>query len=118
MIYENDFIIMKKLLFILPVLLFSTVQIEAMQDNNTQLTLQNNNEQILSEISNILNKFQLDKIEKGKILRNISEINDENTLYWLSKIINKLPSDETTADILINISNINNKSTCFILSNI
>ena len=106
------------------VLLLSTVQVEAIQNNNNQINLQNNDEQILSEMSNILDKFKLDETNKKEILSNISKINYENTLnalcrvlntlhelYNLSGILDKLQEAGKTEQILTNIIQINDKDT-------
>ena len=71
---KMDYMMVKKSLFILSVLLLSTVQIEAMQNDNTKLTSQNDTNRYLNRISNILNKIKIEKTKKEEILSNISEI--------------------------------------------
>ena len=95
---------MRKLLYILSVLLLSTVQIEAMQNNNNQLTSQNDTNQYLNKISNILDNVKIEKIKKEEILSNVRKINDEKKLSFLSAVLKKLPDEDKTEEILFNIS--------------
>ena len=113
--------VMKKSLYILyALLLSSTVQVEAMQDdyNNDQLTSKNINtinnltvsnykKQTLNNISNIIDKSKLDKTKKEEILSNINKINDEDTLCQLYEILHILPILQKTGkaeDVLLSIS--------------
>ena len=102
----------KKSLYIIVVLL-STAQIKAMQhDNSYQLISQDSDlsvsvssEQILDKINNIHNVL-IDQIEKEtfpNINKNITEM-DSNILSDFYNVIDKLPLEKTTPDILFNIS--------------
>ena len=99
------YIVMKKLLFILPILLLSSIfQIEAMQIEE-EIENQNDNKikQIINKISNKLDEFQLDNTKKEEILSDINKINDKYALYWIYNVIDILPGGEKTEEILLNI---------------
>ena len=125
-----SFIMIKRSLCIMVVLL-STAQIDAMQYNyNHQLTSDSSNSQdsdssfsqdsdisvsIFISSEKILNKLNsicdilIDQIKKEtfpNISKNIMEM-DFNILSYLYEVLDKLPLDKTTPEILFNISKMN-----------